>query len=445
MAIYYDYSWIKLPRNFTRWQWYQNVDVSHLYLFLLLNANIEDEDKEGIKIRRGELFASLSYISIATGLSIQTIRTCLTKLSSTKEIEFRELGKGRVIIVVDFNRFQPIGADDEATNWIRLYRKICDWSWYKNQNMTHLFVHFMINANITVLPNGVTVAQCKCTLRKLNLETGLSLHCIRDCIEKMQKSGEISYDTSTSHTFSIVTICNYVDYQLGNTDTNTILTRYQHDTNTMVTQSTLRTTAQQKRNIKNCVASNYRLGNTDTNTMVTRYQHENQHDANTMLTRYQHDANTNNKEYKNIRKEEEKNIEFIDDDARTRERDFVEVEEVKVEQKENEQKKVEKESFSERVKSDERWMEAIMKRYHLRLYEVKQKLDDFELDLICRGKEEHKDEKDYKSHFCDWLTKLGTSQTKNSPSPPQSNQYPKERWPGEKYVPKSLAGYEKRF
>ena len=433
MAIFYENSWIKLPRDFVKWEWYKNADVFHLYLFLLLNANLEDERSEGLIIRRGEIYASLTYISVATGLSVRNVRTCLKKLNSTQEIEFKDLGKGRVIIIVDFNKFQPIGADDEPISWIRLYRKICDWGWYKNQNMTHLFVHFMLNASIAFQPSGIAVAQCKCTLRRLNLETGISIHCIRDCIDKLQKSGQITYDTVTAHTYSIVTICNYVDYQKSKNLSDTI---------------SCIGTAHPSNTINTTTSREYSAAENLSDTIVTRYRH----DGDTIVTRYRHDGDTNNKEYKNIRKEKEKK-EFIVDDARARahESDFSNFEDVEtvVEiEKENEQKKVKKESLLDVVKADMRWMNAIKQRFGFScLDDVEKKLDDFELDLICRGKEEHKDEKDLKSHFFDWVAKQKAIYQKASPSSQQ--QYTgfsrKERWPGEKFVPKSFEGYEGKF
>lgn len=47
-----DNSWIKLPRMFMNWQWYQNTNMVHLYLYLLLNANIENKLYFGISIQR---------------------------------------------------------------------------------------------------------------------------------------------------------------------------------------------------------------------------------------------------------------------------------------------------------------------------------------------------------------------------------------------------------
>ena len=151
------------------------------------------------------------------------------------------------------------------------------------------------------------------------------------------------------------------------------------------------------------------------------------------------------KEYKNKRIKEKKNID--DDIAHVREGDFVEVLEVTDVKKENEQKKSSKESFAELVKVEAAWLAAIQKKYKLSTSEeVKNKVDEFEIELVCRGKDKHEDMKDFKCHFCDWLEKnlrtINQPQASNrSPSPTS------ERWSGEKFVPKSSEGgiYEGNF
>ena len=108
------------------------------------------------------------------------------------------MSHGRVIIVLNFNKFQPVTADDAELNWIRLYRKICDCPWYHDQNMVHLYIHFMIKVKVEQQPNGLFLAQCKCTLRKLSVETGIPITILRNSIKKLQKEGEIIFETNST-------------------------------------------------------------------------------------------------------------------------------------------------------------------------------------------------------------------------------------------------------
>ena len=214
-----DNSWIKLPRMFMNWQWYKNTNMVHLYLYLLLNANIENKYYFGISIQRGECLVSLSTLSRDTGISRDSIKRYLKKLQATKEISYRKLSKGRIIVLLDFNKFQPTGTDDPVPDWIKLYRKIGDWEWYQDAKMVHLFVHLMLKASF-MDGRGLSVSWQLCTsLRVLSKETGLSLQNIRSCIGKLQRTGEITFRTLPTHQQSVITICNSDSYQASKQQT----------------------------------------------------------------------------------------------------------------------------------------------------------------------------------------------------------------------------------
>ena len=441
-----DNSWIKLPRNFVNWSWYHDANMVQLYLYLLLNANVYDVKYNDITIKRGECLVSLNHLSKETGISLQKLRTGLTRLQRTKEIEYKKLQNGRIIVLVDFNKFQPIGIDEAAPNWIKLYRKICDWGWYHEPNMVHLYVYFMLKAKLVINNDSRSEAwQLNSTLRLLTKATGISEKSIRTCLARLQRTGEISYLPGVAHKQSVITLCNYDSYQAAKISTNTVLTQERHNNIESVSEhNNSQISAQKERDITRCNYDSYQATKNSTNTVLTQEQHS----SNTVLTQEQHSSNTaltTLKEYKNKRIKEIKNID--DDIAHVREGDFVEVLEVTEVEKENEQKKSNKENFADLVKSETTWLTAIQKKFKLLTSEaVKNKVDEFEIELVCRGKDKHEDMKDFKCHFCDWLEKnlrtINQPQASNrSPSPTS------ERWSGEKFVPKSSEGgiYEGNF
>ena len=430
-----DNSWIKLPRNFVNWSWYHDANMVQLYLYLLLNANVYDVKYNDITIKRGECLVSLNHLSKETGISLQKLRTGLTRLQRTKEIEYKKLQNGRIIVLVDFNKFQPIGIDEAAPDWIKLYRKICDWGWYHEPNMVHLYVYFMLKAKLVINNDSRSEAwQLNSTLRLLTKATGISEKSIRTCLARLQRTGEISYLPGVAHKQSVITLCNYDSYQAAKISTNTVLTQERHNNIESVSEhNNSQISAQKERGITRCNYDSYQATKNSTNTVLTQEQHS----SNTALTTL--------KEYKNKRIKEIKNID--DDIAHVREGDFVEVLEVTEVEKENEQKKSNKENFADLVKSETTWLTAIQKKFKLLTSEaVKNKVDEFEIELVCRGKDKHEDMKDFKCHFCDWLEKnlrtINQPQASNrSPSPTS------ERWSGEKFVPKSSEGgiYEGNF
>ena len=441
-----DNSWIKLPRNFVNWSWYHDANMVQLYLYLLLNANVYDVKYNDITIKRGECLVSLNHLSKETGISLQKLRTGLARLQRTKEIEYKKLQNGRIIVLVDFNKFQPIGIDEAAPDWIKLYRKICDWGWYHEPNMVHLYVYFMLKAKLVINNDSRSEAwQLNSTLRLLTKATGISEKSIRTCLARLQRTGEISYLPGVAHKQSVITLCNYDSYQAAKISTNTVLTQERHNNIESVSEhNNSQISAQKERDITRCNYDSYQVTKNSTNTVLTQEQHS----SNTVLTQEQHSSNTaltTLKEYKNKRIKEIKNID--DDIAHVREGDFVEVLEVTEVEKENEQKKSNKENFADLVKSETTWLTAIQKKFKLLTSEaVKNKVDEFEIELVCRGKDKHEDMKDFKCHFCDWLEKnlrtINQPQASNrSPSPTS------ERWSGEKFVPKSSEGgiYEGNF
>ena len=441
-----DNSWIKLPRNFVNWSWYHDANMVQLYLYLLLNANVYDVKYNDITIKRGECLVSLNHLSKETGISLQKLRTGLARLQRTKEIEYKKLQNGRIIVLVDFNKFQPIGIDEAAPDWIKLYRKICDWGWYHEPNMVHLYVYFMLKAKLVINNDSRSEAwQLNSTLRLLTKATGISEKSIRTCLARLQRTGEISYLPGVAHKQSVITLCNYDSYQATKISTNTVLTQERHNNIESVSEhNNSQISAQKERVITLCNYDSYQATKNSTNTVLTQEQHS----SNTILTQEQHSSNTaltTLKEYKNKRIKEIKNID--DDIAHVREGDFVEVLEVTDVKKENEQKKSSKESFAELVKVEAAWLSAIQKKYKLSTSEaVKNKVDEFEIELVCRGKDKHEDMKGFKCHFCDWLEKnlrtINQPQASNRSTSPTS-----ERWSGEKFVPKSSEGgiYEGNF
>lgn len=70
------------------WQesWAKNSCTVHLFFWLATNANIEDNDCDGLKIQRGQLLTSIRGLSKATGISEQSVRTALKQLCLTHHL-----------------------------------------------------------------------------------------------------------------------------------------------------------------------------------------------------------------------------------------------------------------------------------------------------------------------------------------------------------------------
>ena len=106
--------WIKIHRQFLDWEWYDDNNTKILFLHLLLKANHKPKKYRGKLIEIGQLITGLEVLSNQTGLSIQKIRTAISKLKSTNEITIKTSSKGTVIQIVNYAKYQIV--TNELTN-----------------------------------------------------------------------------------------------------------------------------------------------------------------------------------------------------------------------------------------------------------------------------------------------------------------------------------------
>ena len=106
--------WIKLHRSILDWEWYDDVNVTRLFLHCLFRANHKDKKYRGSVVKRGTFLTGRDLLALETGLSVQQIRTSLTKLKSTNELTIKSSRQGTVIEVVNYDKFQD--ATNTPTN-----------------------------------------------------------------------------------------------------------------------------------------------------------------------------------------------------------------------------------------------------------------------------------------------------------------------------------------
>ena len=103
--------WIKAYRQMTEWEWYHNSQMVHLFFHLLFKANFKDHNWEGFVIKRGQLITGRKVLSQETGISEQSIRTCLAKLVETKELTIRSTNRFSIINICNYDRYQDNNSD----------------------------------------------------------------------------------------------------------------------------------------------------------------------------------------------------------------------------------------------------------------------------------------------------------------------------------------------
>lgn len=101
-----DDGFIKIHRRMLKWEWFSDVNTTHLFIYLLLVANWEDKKWQGQIIKRGQVVTGLKKLSTSAGLSIQQTRTSLKKLVSTNEITIKSTNKYSVITIEKYGDYQ---------------------------------------------------------------------------------------------------------------------------------------------------------------------------------------------------------------------------------------------------------------------------------------------------------------------------------------------------
>ena len=98
--------WVKIFRSIQTWEWYKTENMVHIFLHLLLSANHEDGKWQGIEIKRGQLITGRKAISESTGITEQSVRTCIKRLISTNEITIKSTNKYSIITICKYESYQ---------------------------------------------------------------------------------------------------------------------------------------------------------------------------------------------------------------------------------------------------------------------------------------------------------------------------------------------------
>jgi hypothetical protein len=105
--------------------------------------------------------------------------------------------------------------------WVKLHRKIFEWEWYKSTNTKAVFLHLVLRANHEPKRwRGAMIDRGQVAIGRSNLstETGISVQAVRTALNNLRNSGEITIKSTSK--YSIITICNYSEYQVLLSDDN---------------------------------------------------------------------------------------------------------------------------------------------------------------------------------------------------------------------------------
>ena len=85
-------------------------------MHIISEANCEDKSWRGRIIHRGELVTSVAHLKRDTGITTQSIRTCLERLKSTNEITTSTTNRFTLITVIEYEKYQENQKKNKPNN-----------------------------------------------------------------------------------------------------------------------------------------------------------------------------------------------------------------------------------------------------------------------------------------------------------------------------------------
>lgn len=137
--------------------------------------------------------------------------------------------------------------------YVKIYRSLLNWEWFKDVNTMHLFIYCLIKANFKEKNyQGIKInrGQFMTSFDRMTVETGLSKSKIRTAIKHLILTQEL---TQTSYRqYSIITVNKYNDYQKDNINISTPLTHQSHTFDTPLTSTNNEKNDNNEKNVYLC-------------------------------------------------------------------------------------------------------------------------------------------------------------------------------------------------
>ena len=96
----------------TDWEWYSEPNTARLFFHLLLTANWQEKQWQGITIRPGQLVTSQSQLAKQLDLSVRNIRTSLEHLQATGYLTVKTGSKYSIVTIENYASL--VGSDRQS-------------------------------------------------------------------------------------------------------------------------------------------------------------------------------------------------------------------------------------------------------------------------------------------------------------------------------------------
>lgn len=100
--------YIHLHRSILAWNYHNNPVMFTVWAHLIMLAEYEDREQDGIIIHRGELLVSQQWLAEYIGISISQVRTCLSILEKTNEITKKKTNNLTHVKILKYDEYQGV-------------------------------------------------------------------------------------------------------------------------------------------------------------------------------------------------------------------------------------------------------------------------------------------------------------------------------------------------
>lgn len=124
MGIDLSRGFVAFPRGLTDWEWYTEPNTTRLFFHLLLTANWQEKQWQGITIKPGQLVTSQSQLAKQLGLSVRNVRTGLEHLQTTGYLTVKTGPKYSIVTIENYASI--VGGDRQSDRQVTSYRQTTD-------------------------------------------------------------------------------------------------------------------------------------------------------------------------------------------------------------------------------------------------------------------------------------------------------------------------------
>lgn len=126
----------------------------------------------------------------------------------------------------------------ELNGFVKVFRKLKIWGWYKNSPVKDVFIHCLLSANFKDCQwehQTINAGQFVTSRKHLAEELGFSEQVIRTAIKKLESTGEIT--SKTTNKYTVITVVNWEEYQGEEKSPTNNVTNNQPTTNQQLTNN----------------------------------------------------------------------------------------------------------------------------------------------------------------------------------------------------------------